>query len=136
MFFYQSTVMKELRKLPYLTTPDEIIIHQTETQEHNRSVSIPQFQQQEDILSPTNLETAPEEKNPEEVTNNQGTVVPYSKYYERRRKRKLLESEVNQKNQESTLENAGEIISDEGGDGWPIALRKGNGQQSRTFLMI
>ena len=97
MFFYQSTVMKELRNLPYLTIPDEMIIHQTETQEDNRTVSIPQFQQQEDILAPTNLETAPEEKNPEEVTNNQGTVVPYPKYYERRSKRKLLESEVNQK---------------------------------------
>ena len=125
MFYYQSTVMKELRKLPYLTTSDKTIIHQTETQEDNRSVSTPQFQQQEDTLSPANLETAPEEENPEEVTNNQGTVVPYPKYYERRRKRKLLESEVNQKSQESILENAGEVISDEGGAGWPIALRKG-----------
>ena len=75
MFYYQSTAMKELRKLPYLTTSDETIIHKTETQEDNRSVSTPQFQQQEDTLSPTNLETAPEEENPKEVTKNQGTVL-------------------------------------------------------------
>ena len=63
--------------------------------------------------------------NLEEVTENQEIVVPYPKYYERRRKRRLLGSEVDQNNQESILEDAGEVISDEGGAGWPTALRKG-----------
>ena len=63
--------------------------------------------------------------NLEVVAENQGTIVPYPTYYERRRRKRLLELEINQNNQESILEDACQVISDEGGAGWPIALRQG-----------
>ena len=114
IFYYQSTAIKELRELPYLTISDKTIIHETKTQDDNVSVFTPQLQQHEDTLLPTNSDTTPEGVNLEVVTENQGTVVPYPKYYERRRRKRLLESEVNQNGQESILEDAGEVISDEG----------------------
>ena len=105
----------ELRELPYLTTSEKTVIQENEIQDDNGPIRTPQLQQQDIVPEGVNLEVAGE---------NHEIIVPYPKYYERRRKKRLLELEVNQNSQEPILENA-EVIADKGGSGWPIALRKG-----------
>ena len=71
--------------------------------------------------------------NVEAEREDQEIIVPYPKYYERRRKKRVQELEVNQNSQEPILENTVEVISDEGGDGWLIALRKGKRSSVKTL---
>ena len=115
-FYYQSTTVKEFRELPYLTTFEETVIQENEIQDEIEAIRTPQLHQQDMVSKGVNSEVEGE---------NQERIVPYPKYYKRRRKKRLLELEVNQNSQEPRLENAGEVISDEGGADWPIALRKG-----------
>ena len=71
--------------------------------------------------------------NLEIVVGNQWTIVPYPKYYERRRRERPLELAVNQNTQEPILEDVREAISHEGGADWPIALRKGKQSSVKTL---
>ena len=93
--------MKELRELPYLTIPEKTIIQENEIQDDNRLIHtpqllIPQLQLQDTVPEGVNLEVAGED---------QETIVPYPKYYERRRKKGIQELETNQNSQEPILEN-------------------------------
>ena len=132
-FYYQSTTKKELRELPYLTVPDKTIIHENETQNDNGPIHTPQLQLLGDNSPPKTSYTVPEGVNLEIEAGNQGTIVTYPKYYERRRRERPLELEVNQNNQEPILEDVRESISDEGGAEWPISLRKGKRSSVKTL---
>ena len=134
-FYYPSTVMKELRELPYLTIPEKIVIQENKIQDDNRLIQddTPQLQLQDSPSAEVNLEVAGEDHEP---------IVPYPKYYERRKKRGIQALETNQGSQETIVENTEamisaeggeEMISAEGGDGWPITLRKGKRSSVKTL---
>ena len=110
-FYYQSTVKKDLRDLPYLTVPDTTIIEEggiqnNETQNDNGLIHTPQLLIQDDHSLPDTSDIVLDEVNPEIVIGNEESIVSYPKYYERRRREKPLELEANQNSQETIIENA------------------------------
>ena len=48
-FYYPSKVMKELRELPYLTTPEKTVIQENEIQDDNGLIRTPQLQLQDTV---------------------------------------------------------------------------------------
>ena len=99
---------KDLRELPYLTVPDTTIIQENETQNNNGLIHTPQFRIQDDHSLLDTSDIVLDEVNPEIVIGNEETIVPYPQYYERRRREKPLELEVNQNSQETIVENVTE----------------------------